>query len=79
MGVNGAIFATLLAACFLSGCASTEVSNAQGASSARSNDRGYITGSRLPQRASQNTQGTRSVSPEDWKRYEPPISGHKVE
>ena len=33
---------------------------------------GYITGSRLPRKATQNTQGVTQTSPADYQRYQAP-------
>lgn len=66
-------FASLLLAVLASGCASLDATNAAtGSNPQAAEEKGYITGSRLPRKASENTQGTRSVSPQDWERHRPP-------
>ena len=74
-------FTALLVAVFASGCASMEatavnsgapktVTGADGVET----EMGYITGSRLPRKATQNTQGVTQTRPEDWQRYNRPVA-----
>ena len=68
----------LAAAAFTAGCAvdasTQKTSAAQPAATAQQQDVevGYITGSRLPRKATQNTQGVTQTSPADWQRYNQP-------
>lgn len=67
-------FTALAVAALVAGCASTDTpmqSQKQFATS-DSDDVVHITGSRLPRKASQNTQGVTQTRPDDWQRYNNP-------
>ena len=67
-------FTALAAVILVAGCASTDMpmqSQKQFATS-DSDDTVHITGSRLPRKASQNTQGVTQTRPDDWQRYNTP-------
>lgn len=72
--------ALLASAALAAGCASVDASTeksaaAKPATTAQQADEievGYITGSRLPRKATQNTQGVKQAAPQDWRNYQPP-------
>jgi hypothetical protein len=72
--------AALAFAAVAAGCATPQASNEPAAAkpaetssaSLKADSDDYITGSRLPRKNSQNTQGTVKASPDEYKRYEPP-------
>lgn len=82
-----ALPALLVAAtAFAAGCASVDASTqkssaapAKPAAAAQQDEIevGYITGSRLPRKATQNTQGVKQSAPAEWQRYQPtaPLKG----
>ena len=64
-------FTALALAALVAGCASTDMpmqSQKQFATS-DTDEVVQITGSRLPRKASQNTQGVTQTRPDDWQRY----------
>jgi hypothetical protein len=77
--------AALALAAVAAGCATPQASTEPAAASkaadkdakiSHKNDSDdYITGSRLPRKATQNTEGTRGASPAEYRRYEPPQRG----
>ena len=69
------------ASAFAAGCASVDASTQKSSSvaakpaAAAQQDEvevGYITGSRLPRKATQNTQGVKQSTGAEWQRYQPP-------
>ena len=69
-------FTALAAALLAAGCATTDMpmqSQKQFATS-DTDDVVHITGSRLPRKASQNTQGVTQTRPDDWQRYNNPAA-----
>ena len=77
---NIALPALLAAAvAFSAGCASVDTSTQKTsaatpttASQVDDVEVGYITGSRLPRKATQNTQGVKQSSGSEWQRYQAP-------
>ena len=67
-------------AAFAAGCATPQASNEPAAAKTadttahKKDSDDYITGSRLPRKNSENTNGTVKASPEEYRRYEPPQS-----
>ena len=73
--------AALAIAAFAAGCATPQASNEPTAAKAAEKDPkishkndsdDYITGSRLPRKSTQNTEGTVGASAAEMRRYEPP-------
>jgi len=73
--------ALIAAAAIAAGCASVDASTEKAAASKTAKAQGvqqeevevgYITGSRIPRKATQNTQGVKQTTSQDWQRYQPP-------
>jgi hypothetical protein len=67
-------FTAFALAMLAAGCASTDVPMQSQKQFATSDDDPNIvfTGSRIPRKASQNTQGVTQTTKEDWQRYNQP-------
>ena len=71
--------AALLLAGFAAGCATPQASTEPAAAAKtaetpafKKDSDDYITGSRLPRKNADNTNGTVKASPEEYRRYAPP-------
>ena len=68
-------FTALAVAILAAGCASDMPMQSQKQfATSDTDDVVHITGSRLPRKASQNTQGVTQTRPDDWQRYNNPAA-----
>ena len=69
-------FTAVALAVLVAGCASTDMPMQSQKQFATSDEDAqvHITGSRLPRKSSQNTQGVTQTRPEDWQRYNQPVA-----
>lgn len=71
--LNAGITVILASAAVAAGCASVDASTEKSAApEQRTTEGDYVTGSRLPRKANQGSQGVKQVSPQEWRTYQPP-------